>query len=71
MKPRSIVFDLFGDYVRYDGGGIRLRALTQLLDAFDVGESTVRVVMNRLRKEGWFDARRDGRETAYLLTDRS
>lgn len=71
MKPRSIVFDLFGDYVRYDGGEIRLRALTQLLEAFDVGESTVRVVMNRMRKEGWFDARRDGRETVYLLTERS
>jgi len=72
MKPRSIVFDLFGDYVRYQGDGeIRLRALTALLDCFDVGESTVRVVMGRLRKEGWFDSRREGRETVYALNDKS
>ena len=71
MKPRAIVFDLFGDYVRYEGAEIRLRALTALLDCFDVGESTVRVVMARLRKEGWFDSRREGRETLYALNDRS
>jgi len=71
VKPRSIVFDLFGDYVRYDGGEVRLRALIELLDAFEVGESTVRVVMNRLGKDGWFDARREGRETVYQLADRT
>lgn len=71
MKPRSIVFDLFGDYVRYAGGEVRLRALVDLLAAFDVGDSTVRVVMNRLRKEQWFDARREGRETVFALNDRS
>lgn len=71
MKPRSIVFDLFGDYVRYVGGEIRLRALVDLLAAFDVGDSTVRVVMNRLRKEEWFDARREGRETVFVLNERS
>lgn len=71
MKPRSIVFDLFGDYVRYAGGEIRMRALVDLLAAFGVGDSTVRVVMNRLRKEEWFEARREGRETVFSLNDRS
>ena len=71
MKPRSIVFDLFGDYVRYGTGEVRLRALTSLLECFDVGESTVRVVMNRLGKEGWFDSRREGRETIYALNEQS
>lgn len=71
MKPRSIVFDLFGDYVRYRGGEVRLRSLIRLLEPFEVGESTVRVVMNRLGKEGWFDARKQGRETTYRITDRA
>jgi phenylacetic acid degradation operon negative regulatory protein len=71
MKPRSIVFDLFGDYIRYESGAIRLRALTALLDSFGVGESTVRVVMARLRKEDWFDSRREGRETIYALNAKS
>jgi phenylacetic acid degradation operon negative regulatory protein len=71
VKPRSIVFDLFGDYVRYEGGEIRLRALNTLLACFDIGESTARVVMARLRREGWFDSRREGRETLYALNDKS
>ncbi|MCO1659483.1 PaaX family transcriptional regulator [Pseudonocardia sp. S2-4] len=68
MKARSLVFDLFGDYLRYRGGEVRLRALVALVDCFDVPEATVRVVVGRLRREGWLTSRRDGRETVYLLT---
>jgi phenylacetic acid degradation operon negative regulatory protein len=71
MKARSLVFDLFGDYLRYRGGAVRLRALAALMGCFDVPEPTVRVVVARLRKEGWLDSRRDGRETVYALTDRA
>lgn len=71
MRPRSIVFDLFGDYVRYRGGAARLRTLSRLMDSFGVGDGTVRVVLARLRKEGWFDSWREGRETVYGLNDKS
>ena len=69
VKARSLVFDLFGDYLRYRGGEVRLRALVALMGCFDVPEPTVRVVVTRLRKEGWLSSRRDGRETVYALTD--
>jgi phenylacetic acid degradation operon negative regulatory protein len=69
VKARSLVFDLFGDYLRYRGGEVRLRGLVKLMGAFDVSETTVRVVVTRLRKEGWLASRRDGRETVYTLTD--
>jgi phenylacetic acid degradation operon negative regulatory protein len=68
MKARAIVFDLFGDYLRYRDGVVRLRSLVALMEAFGVPESTVRVVVTRLRKEGWLDSIRDGRETIYQLT---
>jgi phenylacetic acid degradation operon negative regulatory protein len=71
MKPRSLVFDLFGDYVRWDGGEARLQVLVELLDAFGVPPSTARVVMARLRREGWLEAHKTGRTTTYGLTDRS
>jgi phenylacetic acid degradation operon negative regulatory protein len=71
MRPRSIVFDLFGDYLRYRDGAARLRTLVALLNCFGVGESTTRVVMARLRREGWFDTRTTGRETVYTLTSKS
>jgi phenylacetic acid degradation operon negative regulatory protein len=69
VKARSLVFDLFGDYLRYRGGEVRLRGLVALMGCFDVPEATVRVVVTRLRKEGWLASRRDGRETVYSLTD--
>jgi phenylacetic acid degradation operon negative regulatory protein len=69
VKARPLVFDLFGDYLRYRGGEVRLRALVSLMGCFDVPEPTVRVAVTRLRKEGWLASRRDGRETVYALTD--
>jgi phenylacetic acid degradation operon negative regulatory protein len=68
VKARSLVFDLFGDFLRYRGGEVRLRGLIALMACFGVPEPTVRVVVARLRKEGWLDSRRDGRETVYFLT---
>ena len=67
-KPRSLVLDLFGDYLRYAGGEVRLADLTELLALFGIEPATVRVTMSRLRKEGWFTTHRIGRETAYCLT---
>ncbi|MGH3356524.1 MAG: PaaX family transcriptional regulator [Nocardioidaceae bacterium] len=68
MKARSVVFDLFGDYVRYFGGEIRLRSLIELAGIFGVSGPTIRVVTARMRNEGWFDTRREGRETVYVTT---
>jgi phenylacetic acid degradation operon negative regulatory protein len=71
VKPRAIVFDLFGDHLRYFGGEARMQALNELMEVFGVGESTTRVVLSRMRKEGWFATRRDGRPTVYSLTGKS
>lgn len=68
MRPRSIVLDLCGDYIRYHGGSISLGGMTRLLGAFDVTEDNVRVVMSRLRREGFFETRRSGRHTRYEIT---
>jgi len=38
---------------------------------FGVGESTSRVALSRMRREGWFTTCRDGRQTSYALTGRS
>ena len=68
MKPRTVVFDLFGDHLRYHGGRARLQTLAELLEIFGIGESTTRVVLARMRREGWFDTSREGRQTVYALT---
>lgn len=71
MRPRSIVFDLFGGYLRYHGGSARLVTLVSLLEVFGVPESTARVALARLRREGWFDTEARGRESIYALSSRS
>jgi len=69
MRPRSLVFTLFGDYFRYCGDGeVPLRGLSDVLQLFDIEPATTRVVMSRLRAEGWFETRRDGRLTTYVLS---
>ncbi len=67
-KPRALILDLFGDYLRYAGSEVRLADITELLAVFDIEAATVRVNLSRLRKEGWFTTRRIGRETVYSLT---
>ena len=71
MRPRSIVFDLVGDHLRYCGGRACTQTLVELLAVFDVGEPTARIVLSRMRKEGWFDTEREGRQVVYVLTDKS
>jgi phenylacetic acid degradation operon negative regulatory protein len=68
LKPRRLILDLFGDYLRYTDAEARLSHLTDLLGAFDIAPPTVRVTLSRLRREGWFVTRREGRETVYTLT---
>ena len=70
-KPRGMVFDLFGDFVNPRAAGLPLRAITEFLSLFGTSASTVRVVMARLRRDGWLDTKRSGRETSYFLNDRS
>jgi len=44
-RPRALVWDLFGDHLRYVGDGrIPMRALSALLGVFGVGDSTSRVL---------------------------
>ncbi|WP_433602396.1 PaaX family transcriptional regulator [Nocardia sp. CA-135953] len=71
MRPRALVFDLYGEFFRYTGGAARLGVLTELMGAFGIEAATVRVVMTRLRKEGWFDSSKSGRAVSYLLNDKS
>jgi phenylacetic acid degradation operon negative regulatory protein len=71
IRPRALVFDLYGEYFQHTGGGVKLGALTELMGVFGVEAGTVRVVMTRLRKDGWFDSTKSGRAVTYLLNERS
>lgn len=68
MRPKDLVMDIFGDYVRYMGGSIRLAQLTHLLTLFGVEPTTTRMTLSRMRKEGWVSTQRHGRQMSYLAT---
>jgi phenylacetic acid degradation operon negative regulatory protein len=68
---RSVVFDLFGDYIRYAGEAIGLAPLCELLAPFGVSPEAARSVMTRLRSEGWFESEKDGRTVRYILSPRT
>ena len=67
-KPRALILDLFGDYLRYAGGEAKAGDLVTLLGAFGVEPATVRMTLTRLRREHWFTTRREGREASYVLS---
>jgi phenylacetic acid degradation operon negative regulatory protein len=70
MKPRSVIFDIFGTYVRYRGGTIGLSQIVNMLSWFGISDDAARVTLSRMRREGWFETRRAGRSSYYELSDR-
>jgi phenylacetic acid degradation operon negative regulatory protein len=68
---RSLIFDILGDWVRVGGKDLRLKALVQLGEQMGVAGPNMRVLIPRMREEGWFDVRREGRESIYTLTSRT
>ncbi|MCI3273467.1 PaaX family transcriptional regulator [Streptomyces cylindrosporus] len=67
-KPTSLTMDLLGDFDRTGGREIRLKALVALGEELDISGPVMRVTLARLRERGWFDVRREGRESIYRFT---
>ena len=65
---RALIFDIFGDWVRIGGVDLPLKALVRLGEQMGVEGPNMRVLVPRMREEGWFDVRREGRESIYTLT---
>jgi len=69
MKPRALILDIFGDYLRYVGSEAKAGDLVVLLGTLGVEPAATRMTLSRLKQEGWFTTRRVGRETIYRLSD--
>ncbi len=67
-RPSALVVDMLGDFNRIGRREIRLKALVALGEELGVPGPTMRVTLARLRERGWFDVRREGRESVYRLT---
>jgi phenylacetic acid degradation operon negative regulatory protein len=71
LNPRSLLFTLYGDYVRPLGQrDVRVGALVRLAAELSVGGNALRSALSRMTREGWLAARRDGGPPRYRLSPR-
>jgi phenylacetic acid degradation operon negative regulatory protein len=70
MKARSALFTLFGDVIRPAGGEAWLSTITACMQTLGFRREAVRTALHRMGAEGWVEPRREGRFSAYQLTDR-
>jgi len=68
LRPRSMLFTLFGDYVYPQRGDIWLGSLVIIGAALGMSEVAVRSAVARLARERWIVARRNGKRSYYRLS---
>lgn len=69
MKARSALFTLFGDVIRPAGGEAWLSTITACMATLGFRGPAVRTALHRMATEGWVEPRREGRYSAYELTE--
>ncbi len=70
FNTRSMIFTLFGDYIRHYGNVIWIGSLIRLLEEFGHNEQSVRAAISRMNKQGWVKAEKVGNRSYYSLTER-
>lgn len=69
MKPRSLMFTLYGDYIHYFGGEIWIGSLIKLMNNFGISESSVRGATLRMVQQGLLTVRKIGNNSYYSLSE--
>lgn len=70
LRPRSMLFTLYGDYAYPRGIDVWLSSLVRLGARLGISEVAVRSAVARLAQDGWIASRRVGTRSRYALTSR-
>ncbi|HYN87899.1 MAG TPA: hypothetical protein VER55_05195, partial [Ardenticatenaceae bacterium] len=71
IRPKALIFTLFGDYIRERGGEIWTGSLIHLMRRLGVPSAqAVRSTLSRMSQRGWLQSRKRGRRSYYSLTPR-
>lgn len=70
LNTRSMIFTIYGDYIRHYGSEIWIGSLIKLLKEFGHNEQAVRAAISRMNKQGWVEARKERNRSYYYLTPR-
>lgn len=69
LRPRSMLFTLYGDYVYPHRDEIWLGSLVAIAERLGITEVAVRSAVARLAREGWVNARKAGNRSFYSLSE--
>jgi phenylacetic acid degradation operon negative regulatory protein len=70
MNTRSMIFTLYGDYIRHYGKEIWIGSLIRLLEEFGHNAQSIRAAISRMHKQGWVQSRKEGNKSYYFLNER-
>ena len=68
MHPRSMLFTLWGVFIRHFDTEIALGAVLRLMAEFGFAGPAVRVAVRRLADQGWISLRKSGRNSYISMT---
>lgn len=68
-RPKALILDFFGAYVREIGGSIRVADLVSLMEALGVDEAGSRAAVSRMIDGGLLERRQVDSQRGYTLTD--
>jgi phenylacetic acid degradation operon negative regulatory protein len=71
IRPQSLLFTLYGDYIYERGDRITIRSLIKLLALFGISEQAVRTTVSRMTQRGWLAVERTGNTSRYIFTRRA
>ena len=64
----SVIVSLFGDLARQPGNRLSGAALGRIIGPVGIRPEAIRVAVHRLRKDGWLESQRSGRESQHFLS---
>jgi phenylacetic acid degradation operon negative regulatory protein len=70
LQARSLLFNLWGDYIQHVGGEARYSTLARYLAEFGISEAALRQALSRMTRQGWLQTRRVAARSCYSLTER-
>jgi phenylacetic acid degradation operon negative regulatory protein len=68
VRPQSLIFTLFGDYLHDPNEGIRIGSLIKLLALFGLSAQVVRTTVSRMAARGWLRTERVSSASYYSTT---
>lgn len=68
LRPRALIFTIYGLYAREEGGWISIESLVRLAAELGIDESAVRSAISRLKRRGVLEAERIDGAAGYTLS---